>query len=150
MIFKKHSPLSDAFAKGVQTKGTSFEAGQNANMRPMIKLALDQFMVPWFISVLNKYSEPQFHQKMSGRYVNRLGQTVQGFDFVGDLFRNHARKINGFLTIARRSKGMFSIDVEYQINIITNVVRQKGWTVYPHEIESIRDGLYKINAMMNG
>jgi hypothetical protein len=143
------NPLSDQFAAGIKTGGTSFEAGQNSNMRPLINMALDRYLVPWFMNVLAKLDQATFHREMSGIYMNRFNQQARGKDFLADLRNNHSAKWR-FLMIARRNKGMFTINVPYQVGILTNAIRQKGWTLYQHEVECFNDTLLRLNALMNG
>jgi hypothetical protein len=112
-------------------------------------MALDKYLVPWFLNVLARLDEATFHRQMSGVYNNRFGQQVNGKDFLGDLQRNHSGKWR-FLMMTRRYKGMFSIDVGYQMNVITTAIAQKGWRLLPHETECFRDTLTRLNMIMNG
>lgn len=148
MIFRRN-PLSDALSKGINVRGHSFEAGQNANMRPLVKMALDRFLVPWFLNTLAKLDEATFHKHMQGSYVNRFGQRAMGKDFLGDLQRTQPGKWR-MLMIMRRNKGMFTINVPYQVGVLTNTIRQKGWQLYQHESECFNDTLLRLNALMNG
>lgn len=146
---RNNNPLADAFSRGIGNSGTSFEEGQKSNMRPLINMALDQYLVPWFLSELQKLDEANFHRRMSSVYVNRFGQQAKGKDFLGDLRRTRPG-IMKFFWLARRNKGMFTINVNYQVSVISNTIRQKGWTLLPHELECFNDTLIRLNGMLNG
>lgn len=148
---KETSDIANMFASGVKQTvpiGHDYESGQIANLSPVVQHILQNFMVPWLLKVLGKYSEPEFHRQMSGTYQNAYGMPAKGKDFVADFYQNHRRSFGAFIRLTRKYRNMLQVDINDQVNKLVYVMNKKGWTVYEHEKQCIFDTLMKIMAII--
>lgn len=141
------SDIANVFAGGIKQQipaGHDFESGQISNLTPIVQWILRNFMVPWLLKVLKKYTEAQFHDAMNGQYTNSSGQVMRGRDFVADFYQNHRKSFGAFLKVARKNRKVLNVDINDQVNRLVMVLNKKGWKVYPHERQCFVDTLRKI------
>jgi hypothetical protein len=151
----KASEIADVFAAGVSEvkpntgfSDYSYETGQASNIQPVVTWILKQFMVPWLLKVMKKWSEPEFHRAMSGTYINSHGMSATGRDFIADFYQNHGKAFGSFLKLTRKYRYALRVDVNDQVNRLILVLNREGWKVYDHEKNCFYDTLRKIMQMI--
>jgi hypothetical protein len=145
--------IANIFAAGVTTQqgditDFGYEAGQASNIQPVLNYILRQFMVPWLLKVLKKWSEPEFHQAMRGTYINSHGMSSTGRDFIEDFRLNHNKAFSSFVKLARKHRSSFRVDLNEQVNGLIMVLNRKGWTIYDHEKTCLYETIRKIMVMI--
>ena len=106
----------------------------------------------------NKYTEAQFHQKMKSQYVLRIKarspsereRTVilNGFDFVGDIKRNHRTEFGTFLVAAQQYKKYFQFNEQDIVTTLLQILRNKGWTLKDHELQCVKDNIRRLHNIL--
>lgn len=96
---------------------------------------LSRYCVPWLVSCLEKYSETEFHMRMSDPY----------FDFIDDWYSNHPKKYNTFIAVAKKMRHRFNYDVAAITERVIFVLGQKaGWQVYDYEKTKLWDTVQRV------
>ena len=99
----------------------------------VVNKILTNYVVPWLCECLVKYSESEFHMKMS-----------QNFDFIQDWQINHPKRYHMFIRGGRKFKNRVNFDTDEILSRVVTILEQNGWHVYPNEINKLR---YTINQV---
>lgn len=118
--FHKTHPL-DRFVSGVVNK------------------ILTNYVVPWLVECLSKYTEIDFHIKMS-----------QNFDFISDWQINHPKKYNMFIRGGRKFKERVRFDTDEILARVVTILENNGWTVYPSEMNKLRYTIQQVRMQIYG
>src|SRR5215831_16428270 len=118
--------LANYLAGAANTKSHPLDRFTNRIVTNMLM----KFCIPWLSSCLQKYSETEFHMRMSDPY----------FDFIDDWYSNHPNKYNAFIKAARKMRHRYTYDPEAVTQRVRYVLETRaGWTVYDHELIKLRD-----------
>ena len=91
--------------------------------------------IPWLVSCLEKYTEEEFHMRMADPY----------FDFIDDWWSHHPKRYEAFIRGAKKMRHRFNFDVAAITDRVIFVLGQKaGWTVYPQEVNKLRDTIQRV------
>lgn len=106
----------------------------------------------------NKYTEPQFHKRMKGQYLliikartpdEKPRQVVlNGFDFIGDLRKNHRVEYGTFISAATANKKYFQFNESDIITTLIQILRNKGWHLTDLELQCIRDNIRRLHNIL--
>lgn len=97
-----------------------------------ISRMINKFMIntiaPWLSSCFNKYSEEYFHGKMS-----------EGFNFVEDWKKNHPKRYNDFMSMARKPliKRFVKVDEFEILRRVETILEKKNWVLTEQEKRQI-------------
>lgn len=103
----------------------SFKKMHNNIMSGILNL-----VVSWIMSCFSKYTEEQFHQKMSSKFMYN-GYYYTGFDFIGDWEKNHRQKYNSILAVIRKTG--VKLDKQQLYLSIIDTIKKQGWNISKDE-----------------
>jgi len=150
-----HHDLSKAIKAGAEIK---HQSRFDSTMSSMITSAVDAFAVPWLIKCLKKYSEADFHTRLSGQFcsihnaVHPQGMTsseCMPFSFILDFHLNHKLGYTWFLKTLKYLHKWYEINVDtIYANLTEYLTKEWGWTLLPHELTQIHKELGQIRNMI--
>ena len=108
-------------------------------VKRVVNNVLSTYVIPWLVECLEKYSEEDFHQKMSD----------QTWDFITDWQTNHAKRFKAFIWGARRLRYAYDFDSRAITKaVVAQVLEKHGWTVSETETIQIYYTLEKLREMI--
>ena len=110
--------LSDA----VKSKGKFDSAVSH-----VVTSLLMQLIIPWIEYCFDKYSEEEFHQRMSN-----------GFDFIQDLKDNHPGRYYRILKAIRAVRERIELDEQKILIAVLKELNKRGWTITDWEKDRFR------------
>ena len=151
---KMQSDLSAAIRAGAKPQSNHFDRA----MSTLVSHAVDSFAVPWIIKCLKKYTEGQFHERLSGNYCS-IHNTVHNvideragcmpFTFILDFHLNHKKDYGWFLKTLRYLHRWYEINIDTIYQNLTNYLENTwGWRLYDHEKAQIYKELGQIRNMV--
>lgn len=103
----------------------------------LIMNVLYQIVIPWFVTVITKYPEAYFHQKMAD----------PSWDFIVDWKTNHADKYGKMIHYARKLRRRFHFDTQEVLNRVVGALNEEaGWIIYPEETMQLYDVIDRVRA----
>lgn len=102
-------------------------------------------VVSWVMSCFDKYSEKEFHQKMSGSFLYN-GYYYRGFDFINDWQVNHNQKFKSIITIIRKTG--VKLDKQQLFNSIIATIQKQGWNVTKEEAKCFELTVSRLYAIL--
>lgn len=105
----------------------------------IVNRILMDYLTPWLVECLEKYSNEDFHQKMAAN-----------FDFIADWKLNHPRRYSMFIKGGRRFRNRIDFDKAAILERVVKILMNNGWTVYPEEVfklgKTIRTVMQEIDS----
>ena len=101
---------------------------------------LAEFVVPWLVECLQKYSEEDFHQKMRDNT----------WDFINDWQQNHHKKFKAFIFGAKRLKYAYDFDSKAITKQVVTILEKNGWTIEENETVRLYWTAEEIRQMIEG
>jgi hypothetical protein len=111
--------ISKYIADGIKKDGHPLDLF----IRKVINPILSEFCVPWLVDCLKKYSEEDFHKRMSDNM----------FDFISDWENNHPKKFKAFLIGARRLRYAYDFNSEEITKRVVTILQDNGWIIHENE-----------------
>lgn len=91
---------------------------------------LMQLIIPWIDYCFNKYTEEEFHRRMSA-----------GFDFIHDLKVNHLGRYNHILRAIRAVRNRVILDEKKILTAVLKELNKRGWTITEWEKGRFREDI---------
>ena len=132
MSFDKERDIGDYLSAGFHQKHPLDKFVSN-----VVNKILTNYVVPWLCECLAKYSEAEFHQKMS-----------QNFDFIQDWELNHPKRYNMFIHGGRKFKNRVNFDTDEILSRVVTILENNGWVVYPQEINKLRYTIHQVRMQI--
>lgn len=101
-------------------------------------------IVPFMQNILTRYSEADFHRVMNQSYRDEFGNTVPGFDFLGDWARNHTTAYPIMIYFARQFRRSLNFNIDIATNLVCDIIAAWHWRVQPRERAAIAHMLFRI------
>jgi hypothetical protein len=126
---------SASFAQQLKTK-YSFHAIHNQILSSIMGV-----IISWVTSCFKKYTEKQFHDKMSQKYIYVDGRTgmryeLTGFDFISDWKRYHKYTFDKIIPTIKRLN--LKLDKNELHRLVIEALTKHGWTVTETEKQSLK------------
>lgn len=110
--------------------------------------SIQTIVTPIMMSILQKYNETDFHNVMKKRYRDEDGFLCWGFDYIGDMKRNHPWAWNVAMMIIRANKKKLNINVNVAAELMIDIMYSWGWRVWPHEKQAVHHMLYRVKRLI--
>lgn len=148
--------LSSGLKSGIERKtGSRFDD----TMSGIVTSLIDRMIVPWILYCIRKYSEADFHTRLSGwfcgphnqihpQYPEMWDEGCMPFTFIGDMHRNHKTQYAAILKSAGVLKKFYTFNVPVTHQVIVDELRNVGWTIQEHESDQILKELYQLRNMI--
>ena len=88
-------------------------------VKRVVGSVLNEFVTPWLVECLQKYSEEDFHSRM----------TDQSWDFIGDWKQNHPKKFKAFIFGARRLRYAYDFNSKSITTQVVKILEENGWKI---------------------
>ena len=105
-------------------------------------------VTPVMQGILNKYDQSDFHRVMNKTYRDEQGNLCYGFDFIGDIRKNHPYAFSIAMAVAKSYKKKLNFDVNIATELATDIMQSWGWYVYPQEKLGMRHLLFRVRRMI--
>jgi len=125
--------IADMLASKVIPEKDRRDHSFDTTMKAAVTGILLQIALPWYRACLEKYSEEEYHYRFA-----------HGFDLIRDWHENHAARYRMFIASLRVMKHRVYFDENIIAEAVAELLRRKGWTVYPAELEALKQSLRQI------
>lgn len=109
--------------------------GYDAVVSHVVTSLLMQLFIPWIDYCFNKYSEDEFHKRMTA-----------GFNFIQDMKDNHIDRYNYILRAVRRVRRRIQLDEEKLLVVVVSECNKRGWAITPWEKQRFREDIAMLIA----
>lgn len=144
---------------GLESKSHGVGSRFDATMSGIVTSLIDKLVVPWFIKCIKRYSETDFHTRLSGwfcsthnmvhpAYQSMWDEGCEPFTFIRDMHLNHKIEYAIILKNASILKRFYDFNVPLTHKAIMIELQRVGWTVQPHESMQILTELYQLRNMI--
>ena len=101
----------------------------------IIREFMDKYVVPYFLDVITRHSEDEFHQKIA-----------DGFDIIDDMRMNHPHLYNGFIRVTRKFRKRLVFNENVLLEMIVDIVQEFPfyWNIKPEEKAKLYDMVLKM------
>ena len=106
-------------------------------------------VTPIMQGILQKYNEGDFHRVMNKQYYDEQGRLCYGFDFIGDIRRNHPYAFSIAMTVAKSYKKKLNFDANIATDLVIDIMHSWGWTVTYTEKMSMRHLLFRMKRLIH-
>jgi hypothetical protein len=106
-------------------------------------------VTPIMQGILQKYNENDFHRVMNKTYYDESGRLCYGFDFIGDIRRNHPYAFGIAMTVVRSYKKKLNFDISIATQMVIDIMHSWGWTVTYNEQMGMRHLLYRMKRLIH-
>lgn len=102
----------------------------------IIRELMDYKVVPYFVDVISRYTEAEFHDKLAN-----------GFDIVDDLRDNHPDIYGGFIKVTRKLRNRLNFDHRVLFDMIISIVESPpyNWKITNTEHVQLYNMVIKLN-----
>lgn len=91
---------------------------------------LMQLIVPWIEYCFHKYSEREFHQRMT-----------EGFDFIADWKENHPERYQLIIRPIRRVRNRIILNEDKILSVVLNELKKRNWSITEWEKQRFRENI---------
>lgn len=108
-------------------------------VKKVVSSILTEAAVPWLIECLDKYSEEDWHSRMSDPM----------WDFINDWETNHKRRFKAFMLGARKMRYAYDFNSQTITDKVIEILkRRNGWIIYDDEYVRLYLTLEQLRRMI--
>lgn len=140
--------LGELLSKGAKVKKQDLFS---RSISSMIMHTLNQLVVPWMAKCLTRYSQYDFHYRLSPNFCvvhqQQHMEPCKQFDFIQDWYDNHSTEYSMFIKATRKVRNYFDFDEQIVFNQLMHILQNgHGWDIMPHERQKIWENILQVKA----